>query len=62
MNVGIGNETAQFISGNFCFEFSVQCLCRVGNCNSLGKQEECLQGQECHILLTIEYSSMFCMH
>jgi hypothetical protein len=27
MNVDIGTETAQFLAGNVCFEFSVLCLC-----------------------------------
>jgi hypothetical protein len=27
MNIGIKNEAAQVISGNICFEFSVQCFC-----------------------------------
>jgi hypothetical protein len=29
MNVEIGNVATQLISGNICFEFSVQCLCIV---------------------------------
>ncbi len=27
MNVGIGTRLHSFISGNICFQFSVQCLC-----------------------------------